>query len=39
MNLPIGKIQAAKEWMEKLSISISSLHLYKANLEAFINWQ
>jgi hypothetical protein len=39
MNLPISKAQAAKEWMEKLNISISSLYFYKANLEAFINWQ
>jgi hypothetical protein len=39
MNLPIGKAQAAKEWMKKLDISTLSLHLYKANLEAFINWQ
>jgi hypothetical protein len=38
MNLPIGKAQVAKEWMEKLGISISSLHFYKVNLEAFIDW-
>jgi hypothetical protein len=25
--------------MEKLSISIFSLHFYKINLEAFIDWQ
>jgi hypothetical protein len=25
--------------MEKLSINIFSLYLYKANLEAFIDWQ
>jgi hypothetical protein len=39
MNLPIGKAQAVKEWIEKLGISTLSLHLYKANLKAFIDWQ
>jgi hypothetical protein len=39
MNLLIGKAQAAKEWMKKLNISTFSLYLYKANLEAFIDWQ
>jgi hypothetical protein len=37
MNFLIGKAQAAKEWIEKLGTNISSLHFYKANLEAFIN--
>jgi hypothetical protein len=37
MNFPIGKAQATKEWIEKLNISTPSLHLYKANLEAFID--
>jgi hypothetical protein len=39
MNLPIGKAQAAKKWIKKLGISILLLHFYKANLEAFIDWQ
>jgi hypothetical protein len=37
MNLPIRKIQAAKEWIDKLDINTSSLHIYKTNLEAFID--
>jgi hypothetical protein len=39
MNLPIGKAQAAKKWIDKLGTNISSMHVYKANLEAFIDWQ
>jgi hypothetical protein len=36
MDLPIGKAQAAKEWIDKLGTNTSSLHIYKVNLEAFI---
>jgi hypothetical protein len=39
MDLLIDKAQAAKKWINKLSINIPSLHIYKANLEAFIDWQ
>jgi hypothetical protein len=39
MDLLIGKTQAAKEWIDKLDINTSSMHIYKANLEAFIDWQ
>jgi hypothetical protein len=37
MDLSIGKIQAAKEWIDKLGINTPSLYIYKANLEAFID--
>jgi hypothetical protein len=39
MDLLIGKAQAAKKWINKLDTNTSSLHIYKANLEAFIDWQ
>jgi hypothetical protein len=39
MDLPIDKAQAAKEWIDKLGINTSSMHVYKTNLEAFIDWQ
>jgi hypothetical protein len=37
IDLPIGKAQAAKEWIDKLDINILSMHIYKTNLEAFID--
>jgi hypothetical protein len=39
MDLSISKAQAAKEWINKSGINIPSLHVYKANLEAFVDWQ
>jgi hypothetical protein len=39
VNLPIGNTQAAKKWINKLSTNTPFLYVYKANLEAFIDWQ
>ncbi len=39
IDLPIGKAQETKKWIDKLGTNTPSLHIYKANLEAFIYWQ
>jgi hypothetical protein len=39
IDLPIDKSQRAKELINKLDTNIPLLHIYKINLEAFINWQ
>ncbi len=39
IDLPIGKTDEPKQWIDKLSTDTPSIAVYKAKLEAFIDWQ
>ena len=39
IELPIDKIDEAKEWIDKLTTNTPSISTYKAKLTAFIDWQ
>jgi hypothetical protein len=39
IELPIDKIDEAKEWIDKLMTNTPSIPAYKAKLTAFIDWQ